>query len=198
MWIIRFHSCVMYPRVTDYYVTCPKSCWTVTEEREYNAVNAPSQISYSSTNSPPKIVNMMTILWRGIKEHRLMIYHKQQYWINIYLSKGSLEHDLFFCHLVTHFGFFSFGSDLVHLSLILLFPVCWVFCFCEVCQGFNTLISKLKLELLLIELFDQIEPNWHMGLFHSGNLNPFQCLDQCLAGCLFELLVISPFPNRNR
>jgi hypothetical protein len=52
--------------------------------------------------------------------------------------------------------------------------------------------------LLLIELFDQIEPNWHMGLFHSGNLNPFQCLDQCLAGCLFELLVISPFPNRNR
>ncbi len=59
---------------------------------------------------------------------------------------GTLEHDLFIYPLITYFGLCFSDWDLSPLSLFLLFPLCWVFCFmkfvrfhhhCELLQNFS-------------------------------------------------------------
>jgi len=54
------------------------------------------------------------------------------------LSIGALEHDLFLCPLMTTLGFALLAWTVqVSLSLLLLFPFCWVFCLMKFLTGFH-------------------------------------------------------------
>jgi hypothetical protein len=47
---------------------------------------------------------------------------------NATIRKPFLEHNLFLCPFVTHFGFCSFGLDLGSSLFVLPFSLCWVLC----------------------------------------------------------------------
>ncbi len=81
---------------------------------------------------------------------------------------GALEHDLFFCPFVTHFGFCPLSLDLGPLALFLPFPSFLSALFTGVCQGF------------IIHAFQQFEA-------HSSTT----ALQQLLVAFCFQLLKLS-------